>query len=56
MSGSGGAGLRLPSHPKTTPCPVLADLAPTTVAVMHGSSFHGDGAAAMRAPAAPYDG
>ncbi|MFC1440774.1 MBL fold metallo-hydrolase [Streptacidiphilus sp. N1-10] len=27
----------------------LADLEPTTLAVMHGSSFHGDGGAALRA-------
>ena len=33
----------------------LADLAPANLAVMHGSSFHGDGATAMRALAAVYD-
>ena len=27
----------------------LADLEPTTLAVMHGSPFHGDGGAALRA-------
>jgi flavorubredoxin len=32
----------------------LADLAPTTLAVMHGSSFHGDGATQLRSLAAGY--
>jgi len=32
----------------------LADLAPTTLAVMHGSSFRGDGATQLRALAAGY--
>ena len=33
----------------------LADLEPTTLAVMHGSSFTGDGAAALRSLADAYD-
>jgi hypothetical protein len=33
----------------------LADLAPTTLALMHGSSFTGDGAAQLRALADAYD-
>ncbi|WP_431855357.1 hypothetical protein [Azospirillum sp.] len=33
----------------------LADLAPRTLALMHGPSFHGDGAAALRALAYSYD-
>jgi flavorubredoxin len=33
----------------------LAELAPSNLAVMHGSSFHGDGAAAMHALAAVYE-
>jgi flavorubredoxin len=33
----------------------LADLAPTTLALMHGPSFQGDGAAALRALADDYD-
>jgi flavorubredoxin len=33
----------------------LADLSPSTLAVMHGSSFSGDGAAALRALADDYD-
>lgn len=33
----------------------LAELAPTTLALMHGSSFAGDGAAQLRALAAGYD-
>jgi flavorubredoxin len=33
----------------------LAELAPTTIAVMHGSSFTGDGAAALRALADDYE-
>ena len=33
----------------------LADLEPTTLAVMHGSSFTGDGAAQLRALADSYD-
>lgn len=33
----------------------LAELAPTTLALMHGSSYSGDGAAALRALAAAYD-
>lgn len=33
----------------------LAELAPTTLAVMHGSSFSGDGATALRALADNYD-
>jgi len=33
----------------------LADLEPTTLALMHGSSFHGDGAAALRQLADCYD-
>jgi flavorubredoxin len=33
----------------------LADLAPTTLAIMHGSSFNGDAAAALRAAADDYD-
>lgn len=33
----------------------LAELAPTTLAVMHGSSFRGDGAAALRALADGYE-
>lgn len=33
----------------------LADLNPRTLAVMHGSSFEGDGAGALRALAAGYD-
>ena len=33
----------------------LADLAPRTLAIMHGSSFTGDGAAALRALADDYD-
>jgi len=32
----------------------LADLEPTTIAVMHGSSFRGDGATALRSLAAGY--
>src|SRR5690606_30753301 len=32
----------------------LAELAPTTLAVMHGSSYCGDGATALRALAAKY--
>ena len=32
----------------------LADLEPTTLALMHGSSFHGDGAAQLRALAGRY--
>jgi flavorubredoxin len=32
----------------------LADLAPTTLALMHGPSFRGDGASALRALAADY--
>jgi flavorubredoxin len=32
----------------------LADLEPTTLALMHGSSFHGDGAAQLRALAGEY--
>ena len=32
----------------------LADLEPTTLAVMHGSSFHGDGGTQLRALAAGY--
>lgn len=32
----------------------LADLSPTTLAVMHGSSYHGDGATQLRALAAGY--
>jgi len=34
----------------------LAELVPSTLAVMHGSSFAGDGAAALEALAANYDG
>ena len=33
----------------------LADLAPSTLAIMHGSSYSGDGAAALHALAADYD-
>ena len=33
----------------------LAELAPTTLALMHGSSFGGDGAAALRSLAVAYD-
>ena len=33
----------------------LADLAPTTLAVMHGSSFSGDGAAALHLLADDYE-
>jgi hypothetical protein len=33
----------------------LADLGPSTLAVMHGSCFSGDGAAALRALADNYD-
>lgn len=33
----------------------LADLQPATLAVMHGSSYQGDGAAALRALAGAYD-
>jgi flavorubredoxin len=33
----------------------LADLDPTTLAVMHGSSYHGDGAAQLRSLADSYD-
>jgi len=33
----------------------LAELAPTTLAVMHGSSYAGDGAAQLRDLAAGYD-
>jgi flavorubredoxin len=33
----------------------IADVAPTTIAVMHGSSFTGDGAAALHALADDYD-
>ena len=33
----------------------LAELAPSTLAIMHGSSFAGDGAAALHALAADYD-
>ncbi|MEW5727800.1 MAG: MBL fold metallo-hydrolase [Pseudomonadota bacterium] len=33
----------------------LADLAPTTLALMHGPSYNGDGAAALRALADDYD-
>ena len=32
----------------------LAALEPTTLAVMHGSSFHGDGATQLRALASGY--
>ena len=32
----------------------LADLKPTTLAIMHGASFHGDGAAQLRALADGY--
>jgi flavorubredoxin len=34
----------------------LAELGPTTLALMHGSSFHGDGARALRDLAGLYDG
>jgi flavorubredoxin len=34
----------------------LASLEPTTIACMHGSSFHGDGAAELRALADAYEG
>ncbi len=33
----------------------LADLEPTTLALMHGSSFHGDGGAALRQLATGYE-
>jgi hypothetical protein len=33
----------------------LADLEPETIAVMHGSSFHGDGGAQLRALADAYE-
>jgi glyoxylase-like metal-dependent hydrolase (beta-lactamase superfamily II) len=33
----------------------LADLAPTTLALMHGPTFHGDGAAALRALADDFE-
>jgi flavorubredoxin len=33
----------------------LADLEPTTLAIMHGSSFHGDGAGQLRALADAYE-
>jgi hydrogenase maturation factor HypF (carbamoyltransferase family) len=33
----------------------LADLAPERLAIMHGSSFEGDGGAALRALADEYD-
>ena len=33
----------------------LADLEPKVLAVMHGSSFRGDGASALRSLAAGYD-
>lgn len=33
----------------------LVDSAPRTLAIMHGSSFAGDGAAALRALATDYD-
>lgn len=33
----------------------LADLEPTTLAIMHGSSFRGDGGAALRSLAAAYE-
>jgi hypothetical protein len=33
----------------------LADLAPTTLALMHGSSFAGDGRSALRELAQAYD-
>ena len=33
----------------------LAELAPRTLALMHGPSFRGDGAAALRALADDYD-
>ena len=33
----------------------LADLAPTTLAIMHGSSYRGDGAAQLRSLADSYD-
>ena len=39
-------------------CPTLhrlADLAPTTLALMHGSSFAGDGAAQLRSLADSYE-
>ena len=35
--------------------PLPADLKPTTLALMHGPSFSGDGAAALRALADDYD-
>jgi flavorubredoxin len=42
--------------PRTGPTlRMLADLAPTTLAVMHGASFSGDGAAALHALADDYD-
>ena len=36
--------------------PHLAELEPSTIACMHGSSFHGDGGAQLRALADAYDG
>jgi hypothetical protein len=33
----------------------LAELGPTTLAIMHGSSFTGDGASALRRLADAYD-
>jgi hypothetical protein len=33
----------------------LAELEPTTLAVMHGSSFHGDGGALLRSLADVYE-
>jgi flavorubredoxin len=44
-------------HPSTPDVVArLADLEPTTLALMHGSSFTGDGAAALRALARAYTG
>lgn len=43
--------------PQTAPTlRALGDLDPTTLAVMHGSSFHGDGRKALYELAAAYDG
>src|SRR5262249_44462815 len=44
----------LPPNP-APPTPRLADLAPATLAVMHGSCFAGDGSKALHALADDYD-
>ena len=53
-----GRGSVPPDVARTSHCvvdPKLADLAPRKLAVMHGSSFEGDGAAALRNLAGHYD-